>query len=214
MHTGSQSKFVLFGALVAILFSSPALARNHFLLEVTGSVAGEGDVGAENQEGRSLSGTFGFGGRVPGFAPAYYLIGRVGSTELGYTGPKKFGAAEVYKDQADWAIGGRLYLPLSRRVRLMAQLALGEIDEIAVIARTGEQALSLHPRPRFAMFMDGGVQFRLNNNFSLGLVGDIAYHPESDSDTVARTAGLTTDQSRFDGEWGRRRLGLSTTLHF
>jgi len=199
---------------MAILFTSPAVAQNHFLLEVTGSVAGEGDEGAENAQGRSLSGTFGFGGRVPGFAPAYYLIGRVGSTEMGYTGPQKFGGAEVYKDQADWAIGGRLYLPLSRRVRLMAQLALGEIDEIAIIERPGEQALSLHPSPRFAMFMDGGVQFRLNNGFSIGLVGDIAYHPDADSDTVARSAGLSVEKSRFDGEWGRRRLGLSTTLHF
>ena len=214
MHMGSQSKFVLLGALLALLFASPALAQNHFLLEVTGSVAGEGDIGAENEQGRSLSGTFGFGGRVPGFAPAYYLVGRVGSTEMGYSGPQKFGGAQVYKDQADWAIGGRLYLPLTPRLRLMAQLSLGEIDEIAIVDRDSERPLRIEPRPRFAMFMDGGVQFRLNNSFSLGLVGDIAYHPDADSDTVARSAGLTVDETRFDGEWGRRRVGLSTTLHF
>jgi hypothetical protein len=179
-----------------------------------GSVAGNGDVDAAAEQGRSLTGTFGFGGRVPGFAPAYYLIGRIGSTEMGYTGPANYGSAEVYQDQKDWAIGGRMYLPLSRRVRIMTQLSMGEIDEAATVERAGERPLFVD-ETRFALFIDAGIQFRLNNKFSLGLVGDIAYHPDDGDQLAARSAGVTKgDGDRFEGEFGRRRLGISTTFHF
>lgn len=192
-----------------LLLSSPAAADNHFILELEGGIATPMGIDAETEVGRAFAGTFGFGGRIPGFAPAYYAVGRVGHSRFGFTGPRSLGAAEVERDQLDWAVGGRMYLPLTQRLRVLAQVALGETYDEALVQRSGHRDL-LVQSDTFAVFTEAGLQYRFTDHFSLGAVADLAWLPDhEEQDLAARTAGVDDG-----GDFGRARFALTTTLHF
>lgn len=192
----------------ALFAALPAFAQNHFILELEGGLARPVGLDADSEIGSAFGGTFGFGGRIPGFAPAYYLIGRVAHSSYDFTGASKVGSPDVAHGETEVAVGGRMYLPLTDRLRLVLQVALGETFGTTEIGRNGEVELSSDTE-FFTLFGALGAQFRVTNHFSLGGIADIAYTPNREDYTVVkRAAGLEEDGV------GRLRLGVTTTFHF
>lgn len=198
---------LLLTALIAFA-ATPVLAENHFIVE--GEFGGVAPIGvdANSEFGQSYGGTFGFGGRIKGFAPAYYLVGRVSHAEFSFNGPASSGAALVERCQNDFSIGGRMYLPVTDRLRLMLQVGFGEISDSSEVIREGHRPLEVHSTT-FAMSTQAGLQFRLNNTLSLGAAGDMAFLPDREEiDSAAVIAGV--DDSGFM----RMRLLGTVTMHF
>lgn len=190
--------------------ATPAAAGNHFLLELEGGMSTPLGVEADPDEGVGGTATFGLGGRIPGYAPAYYLVGRVGRGTLGHFGPPRFGRAHVSRTQSEYAVGGRVYLPITERFRVMLQVAAGQVFETATIERGAHDPLALEA-DRFALFGDGGVQYRITNHFSLGANLGLAWLPREDGPDLPSMAAGIPDP---DGAVGRARLGMAATFHF
>lgn len=192
-----------------LLTAFPAAAENHFILELEGGLARPVGLDAESEIGSAYGGTFGFGGRIPGFAPAYYLIGRVARSSYNFTGASRIGSPSVAHSESEVAVGGRMYMPLTSRLRLVLQVALGETYGTTDVTRSGDLELKEHESEFFTLFGALGAQFRVTNDFSLGGIADIAYTPDrSDYTVVKQAAGLDEDGV------GRLRLGVTTTFHF
>lgn len=198
-------------ALALLAFAAPAAAQNHFLLEAQGGVTTPLGVDAETDAGAAWGGTFGVGGRIPGFSPAYYVVGHIGKSGYDFTGPPSSGNAHVERDQVNWGVGGRMYLPFSQRLRLMVEVSFGETYDEAIVRRTGYRPLKLEGEV-FTVQTQAGLQYRLSDNLSLGLEGEAAFYPDADD---LRLAGLTAGLGDEDeGGFGRAGLAITTTFHF
>lgn len=198
----------LCAALLVALGATAARADNHFLLE--GELGGAGAMGndAEGELGLSYGGTFGFGGRVKGFAPAYYLVAHLASNEYGFTGPARAGSAEVDRTQVEYSIGGRIYLPLNERLRIVLQVGFGQVFDQSTLSRFGHEDLRLES-DAFIVQTLGGLQYRLNDTLSLGGAADFAFMPDKEEiDAIARAAGVK------DAGFGRMRFLGTVTVHF
>jgi hypothetical protein len=198
-------------ALAAALGPAPARAENHFLAEANGGLAtplsSEGEVGL----GAGLGATFGVGGRIKGFSPAWYLVGRLGYATATETGPGRFGTAEIDRGAWEAAVGGRVYFNLTERLRVLFELDFGEVWETSTVSRAHQPDLVLDANPA-ALFMQSGLQYRLTDHFSLGAGADLGWYLWSSQtrDLAATAAGIdSTDSTR-----GRFRFGLTTTAHF
>ncbi len=195
---------------LALLCASTAQARNnHFLLELEGGVSAPAGVDAEAHSGGHFNGTLGVGGKIRGLSPAWYLVGRLGAGGFAFDGPARYGRAEVDKEQSEWAIGGRVYLPFHPRVRLMLQVAGGETFDSSVVSRDGHRSLLLETEIA-TLFTDAGLQLRFTENFSLGAVAGLSWFLEEDKAELASMAAGIDD----GGPYGRARLGVTTTFHF
>lgn len=190
--------------------ATPAAAQNHFLFELEGGVARPFGLDANVEDGESAAATFGIGGRFRGHAPAYYLVGRTGWGQLGYEGPARLGRAQVEAEQTEWAIGGRVYVPFSERLRLHVEVTAGELQTVSHVSREGHRALRVD-EDRFTVFLGSGLQFRLTSHFSLGAGVNAAWMPrEDDAGLAARAAGIEDPEQGF----GRLRMGATATFHF
>ena len=197
-------------AAAVTLIAGSAAAGNHFLLEFDGGLATPMGVDADTDAGAAWGGTFGVGGRIRGFAPAYYLVGTVGRSGYDFVGPPQYGNAHVERDQLDWSVGGRMYLPMSHRLRLMLQISAGETTDRAVVRRTGYRPLEIETDV-FTVQTAAGLQYRLSDNISLGAIGDFSFYPDSEE---LKLATLSAGGADDDGGFGRAGLALTTTLHF
>ncbi len=197
--------------MMAVLgVASVAQAENHFLLELEGGLNSPVGVEAEGDEGYGGALTFGIGGRFRHSTPALYLVARGGYSEVGSLGPARTGGALLAREQREYAFGGRIYLPITERLRVMLQVAAGQIFEDAVITRDGHPTVRLEDDP-FVVFGDAGLQLRLSNQFSVGGNIGLAWQPEDDGPDLASLAAGIPDP---DGEHGRVRLGVAATFHF
>lgn len=195
----------------ALVRPAAAQAENHFIAEAAGGfitpLSSEGDVSV----GPGIAATFGVGGRIKGFSPAWYLVGRLGYGSATETGPGRFGTAALERGTWEAALGGRVYLNLTERLRLLAEVAVGEVWETSTVTRAHQPALELEANPA-ALFLQSGLQYRLTDHLALGLGGDLGWYVWSDQtrDLAAAAAGIDArDTTR-----GRFRLGLTTTFHF
>ena len=203
------------GSLFALLLvvgwvPLPAQAGNHFLVEVSGGVSEPIGMDADTESGRTLTATLGFGGRFRGHAPAYYVVGRVGQSQVGLLGPPSSGRAHIDREQTEWAVGGRVYVPFFPRLRLLVELSLGEMEERSTVVRSGFRTLHM-AEERFAVFAGSGLQFRLNDHFSLGAMANLAWMPSDNGTDLAASAAGIPDA---DGGAGRLHLGATATVHF
>lgn len=196
----------LTAALATTAAAGTALAENHFLLELDGGTSTP-TATDDSRSGFSYGGTFGFGGRIPGSKPAYYFVGRVGAADYETRGAISYGHPALETEQTEWALGARLYLPITDRFRAMMQLALGHTHDCTEVYHAGRAPL-LVEEDLFSVFATAGLQYRFTNHFSLGAAADLAWHPDNDA-LAARSAGIETD-----GELGRVRLAVTTTFHF
>lgn len=199
-----------FIAALALLFTTPVLAKgNHFILEVEGGLATPGGSGmsADTETGRALALSFGFGGRFKGLSPAFYLVGRLGRSDYGFTGPPSDGLAHVDRSQREFGIGGRIYIPITKRMRLLGQVLIGEIADASQIDREGYR-LQYIDDTMAAVFTEVGFQYRLTNNLSVGANVDYAFLEDSQLDLASTNAGLLQPDD------GRMRVAVSTTFHF
>lgn len=201
-----NTRAALTAVALSTLTAAPALAENHFLFEVDAGL--QTDLGAENSQGRALGGTFGFGGRIPGSKPAYYFVGRVGVAEQTYEGATILGDPTLDCASTEWALGARMYLPITDRFRAMLQLSMGETMQYTDIYYDGRRPLRVD-EDLFSVWADAGLQYRFTNHFSLGATVNLGWHPEDRADLVARSAGIDTD-----GSIGQMRAGITTTFHF
>lgn len=193
-------------AALALLTAAPALADNHFIFEVDAGL--QTDLSADDSRGRAFGGTFGFGGRIPGTKPAYYFVGRVGVADQTYGGARSLGAPSLECASTEWALGARMYLPITDRFRAMMQLSLGETHQYTDIYYADRAPLRVD-ESLFSIFADAGVQYRFTNHFSLGALVNLGWHPADRPDLVTRSAAIDTD-----GAIGQMRVGLTTTFHF
>ncbi len=193
---------------IALCLPGAAFADNHFLVELEAGLARPLGIDADSEIGSTLGGTFGFGGRIPGHDPAYYLVGRVAHSSFSFEGAPRVGSPDVQHGELEIAVGGRVYLPLTPRLRLLFQLALGETFGETEVLRDGEREL-LAETETFTLFGEVGAQFRLTDHFSLGTVADASYLPDREAFNVVKTAAGLED----DGV-GRLRLALTATFHF
>jgi hypothetical protein len=203
-------KTAVAAAMFTLGTAGAARADNHFLLELEGGPTAP--VGSEGTADDGYGGalTFGIGGRFRGSAPAFYVIGRAGWSDFGDVGPERTGAAHLEREQGEWAVGGRMYLPITERFRFMLQAAIGAISEQARISRAGHPTVQLD-NDCYALFGDAGLQFRLTDHFSLGGNLGLAWQPGDGSPDLASLAAGIPDP---DGEQGRLRFGLAATFHF
>ncbi|MCA9537364.1 MAG: hypothetical protein KC620_00670 [Myxococcales bacterium] len=209
MKTQRLVSTLIASTALTLLAVAPAAADNHLLLEleggVTTAVGGSGDA----EPGHAIGATFGIGGRIPGFSPAYYLVGRVAAADHGLRGPEVYGGPAIERDQSEWALGARIYLPISERLRALFQIAAGETSDTSDVKYYGERPLR-YESELFTIFTEAGLQYRFTNNFSLGAVADLAYFPDqAPFDMTARSAGMEDG-----GEFGRARFAVTTTFHF
>ena len=189
--------------------ASTAHAENHFILELTGGLASDAGIDNDVDSGTAASATFGIGGRIPGQSPAYYFIARVGRAEFGYQAGHPYAATTVNRQQRDWAIGGRVYLPITDRIRAVAQVAIGETIDEANVSQTGAQNLSL-ASSTLSVFTQAGLQFRVTDRFALGIAADMAIYPTHEAGSLARRANYVGT----NGEIGRTQIGATGTFHF
>ena len=158
------------------IVSTGALAQqagNHFILELNGGVSSDVGIAAPVESGASGSATFGIGGKIPGQSPAYYLVGRIGQGQFSYNSAPGAGGEFVYRRQQEWALGGRVYLPITDRLRAVAQLAVGQTFDDAFIASSGT-SLGVASNT-LSFFGQTGIQARVNEKFSLGMAVDLAF---------------------------------------
>jgi hypothetical protein len=193
---------------VIALSASPGMAESHFIFELNGGVASDAAIDGAVERGTAGSATFGIGGKIPGQSPAYYLVGRIGGSEFGYFTPGLTGRY-VQREQKEWALGGRVYLPITDRLRAIGQLALGETLDDAYVTESGAGQLGLSSST-FSVFAQGGVQFRVTEKFALGLAADIAIYPQHGQQDLA----VRSEYVGNDGELGRVQLGATGTFHF
>ncbi|MBU0553518.1 hypothetical protein KKB55_02975 [Myxococcota bacterium] len=186
----------------------PAHAGNHFILEMEAGLASPLglDEALSVESGGVVGGTFGVGGRL-GY-PAYYLTVGVSTGRFSYHGPARAGSPLVEQDRTEWRVGGRVYLPLSERLRLHLGAGFGETHHEACVSREGFRALNL-VADTATLFGEVGLQARVYNHLSFGFVANAALYPETDElDFIARAARLS------EAEPGRVAALLLTTLHF
>ena len=201
-----KPRIALIAVALATVTAAPAMADNHFLFEVDAGL--QTDLGADDNSGRALGGTFGFGGRIPGTKPAYYFVGRLGVAEQVYGGSDAFGAPTLDCASTEWALGARMYLPITDRFRAMLQLSLGETMQYTDIHYDGRRPLRVE-EDLFSIWAGAGLQYRFTNHFSLGALVNLGWHPEDRPDLVTRSAGIDTD-----GAISQMRFGVTTTFHF
>lgn len=188
-----------------------ARAENHFLAEANGGLStplsSEGDVTL----GPGLGATLGVGGRIKGFRPAWYLVGRLGYATATETGPGRYGSAEIDRGAWELAVGGRVYLNLTERLRLLFEVDVGEVWETSTVHRVNHPDLAVEANPA-ALFAQSGLQYRLTDHFSLGAGADLGWYLWSSQtrDLAATAAGIDSP----DTTRGRFRFGLTTTAHF
>lgn len=196
-------------AVASLLFAGQAQADNHFILELEGGVTDA--VGTDvSDPGKSVGGTFGFGGRIPGSKPAYYFIGRFGASDFTMQGSRAAGSPIVQRDQTEWALGGRMYLPISDRFRALLQISIGETQDRSEIHYERGRPM-LVDDAMTTVFTQAGLQYRFTNHFALGAMADLAWYPENEGPGLAALgAGLEDD----DREIGRTRFALTSTFHF
>ena len=194
--------------LLMIGYSATASAENHFIFELTGGVASDVGIRAPVESGAAGSATFGIGGKIPGQTPAYYLIGRIGQSQFSFNSAPGAGGDFVYKRQQEWSLGGRVYLPITDRVRALAQVAVGQTFDDAFVSSTGS-SVGL-ASSSLSVFGQTGVQARVTDKFSLGMAMDLAFYPERSSNQLAaRDAYVGTDS-----QFGRLQIGATGTFHF
>ncbi len=198
-----------FVPLLVLLLAGSASAGNHFILEGDFGAAKPVGIDAVAEPGGTFGATFGFGGRIPGHAPAYYLVGRVGRSGFGFRGPEKYGSAAVELRQTELSAGGRIYLPINHRLRFALQLTLGGTYDSATVDRDGHDGFDYEDE-QFTVFTDVGLQYRLTDQFSLGIGGGISWLPHRGERPQAAAIAAGVDESPI----GRARLGLTTTIHF
>ena len=150
------------------------------------------------------------GGRLRGTAPAWYGVVRLGWAEGTQVGPARLGRAKLNRSQADLAAGVRAYFPFTPRLRMMTEVAFGQVFEAAEVDRLGIDPVRFD-QDRFGIFLTGGLQYRLTNHISLGgHLGLVLMPSPEEPDLAARNAGIPES----DASQGRYTVGLSTTFHF
>lgn len=208
-RSNSRALGALLGAALC-LGASGASAANHFIAELSGGAATPFGLDAEHDSGLAYGATLGVGGRLPGTAPAWYLVLNLNWADMILYGPPRLGNAVVERSQADLAIGGRGYFPFTPRLRLMTELAFGQVFEAAEVSRRGHDPVRFDV-DRFAVFAQTGLQYRLTNYFSIGGRVGLAWMPDPEErDLAAEAAGI---EGAEDSQ-GRWSLGMTTTFHF
>lgn len=201
----------LFAVLVGLaLTPGAAQAGNHLLLELDGAASTPVGLGAEVETGGAIGGTFGVGGRFRGHAPAYYLVVRSGWGADAVVGPGRLGAARLERGVFELGAGGRVYIPLTQRLRLHIEGLVGRTWLDEQVTRDGHRAFDAVDE-RFTLFGGAGLQLRVLPHLSVGARADISWMPGTGDPNLAHiAAGLPAED---DGQ-GRVRLGLMTTFHF
>lgn len=199
-------------ALAGVCLGAPAArAENHFLAELGGGLASPLDAGEETDFGPGLGLTLGVGGRLKGLTPAWYLVGRLGYADATAHGPARFGGATLERSAWELALGGRMYLPLVSRLRLVTEVAYGQVWETSTVARAQHPTLQLEASPSVLIALLG-LQYRLTDTLALGGAADLGWYLTGSEtrDLGATAAGLPAgDETR-----GRLRFVVTATAHF
>jgi hypothetical protein len=194
---------ILFLLLAACGLASPARAAGtHFILE------GGGGLGLTDLQatGPFWDITFGYGGKLKGFPPRFYIVSNYSGSALSGTGSRYL---HEMRDHAFLA-GPRVYLPIARNLRIYGQALFGGFWSSA--------DWTIHDLEHYRARDDGvagkfsvGFQARISPVLSVGALYDRMVFWEKDSDlSVPRFVGL--DGAGESGD--QNRFGATLTVHF
>jgi len=135
----------------------------HFIAEIAGGATTYGSGGL------ALESVFGYGGKLRGFPPRFYLIGELNYHTSAIDGTLPL-SGRAYRDErsfADVGAGLRIYLPIVGPLRLLGDVTLGG-SHIAAALRSRDQPLVRAEGwvPMWAVA--GGAQLRLFHHASIG----------------------------------------------
>jgi hypothetical protein len=135
----------------------------HFIAEIAGGATTYG------RGGLALESVFGFGGKLRGFPPRFYLIGELNYHQGATSGTQPLSGAD-YRDErsfADLGAGLRIYLPIVGPLRLLGDVTLGGSHVAASLRGLDRSPLRAEGWvPMFAVA--GGAQLRLFHHASIG----------------------------------------------
>ncbi|MFN3198634.1 MAG: outer membrane beta-barrel protein [Bradymonadia bacterium] len=192
--------------------SGQAAAGNHFIAELTGGVSTPTGLDAEAESGSLWGATLGVGGRLPGTRPAWYLVTRLSWADMTQYGPNRMGRPVVDRSQADLALGVRGYFPFTPRLRLMTEVAMGQVFETSQVTFKGQEDFPAQfSTDRFGLFTEAGLQYRMTNHFSLGGRVGMVWMPSPEEPDLAAQAASIPGSQNSQGRWS---AGLTTTFHF
>ena len=179
---------------VLFLVPTPGDAENHFVAEVAGGMTTIPGIDAPVDAGSTLTGTLGIGGRFRGFKPAFYAVVRWGRSGLSAQGPDHFGRPSAQAEYNHWGIGARVYVPIVSRLRLLGQFTIGQ-NRVRVSVNQDQSILMEDVAEHFAVFPLAGIQFRISDHLSFGVVGEWSLYPDSDPNQfLAASIGTTATE--------------------
>ncbi len=203
-------KRMLFAAIfaLALLGAQNANAGNHFVFELDAGFNSPYSIhNTEGGMGGAYGLTLGYGGRF-GNGPALYFVGRFGYSDLDYRGLNASGGLHVTRQALDFGFGGRLYLPITERLRFLLQLTLGGTFDESEVEQRGLTSLIIKENA-FTLGVDAGLQYRINNNFSFGFTVANDLYPGS---TAFREAPFKVGAT--EGLDGQVSCSFTATFHF
>jgi hypothetical protein len=177
------------------LLASPLSAKNHFVAEVAGGLSNQSALDATISGGSSMQLTLGVGGRLRGLAPAFYGIARIGMAGMTAQGAPRHGLPTTNIIDSHWAIGGRIYVPIVPRLRLLGQAAVG-MTAMQVSTKIGGRPMFKGVVEHLALFPSIGLQYRATGHISVGISTEWTLYPaDNPNDFLASTISAHSKDS-------------------
>ncbi len=179
-----------------------------FMLEV-GAGPAFGSGFSEDPVGLGLRSAFGVGGGIGDIPLRFYLMFGLRWSHLWADSQTGFQVAELERDTVDVSGHLRIYW-LIQRLRLRFDIGLGG-SFLTSSTRLNDLELYSVEDDRFAVYLGGGLSYRLSRRFSVGVFVETAI-PTSrpERDIIATTSGLNDD----GGDMGWTSLTLDAAVHF
>lgn len=180
-------------ALAAVLAAVPvAEARRgtHFVVEA-GAGAAFGTGFPENGGGYALRTTVGWGGKIKGFPPRFYLIASARFAQLDARVERGSMVSEIGREVLDASAGIRVLLPI-RRLRILGEVTLGGATLTSTARLNGGLERFETDDSSFAVYLAAGLQYRLHRNLSIGVLAEWSLPTDRrEFDFVAEVSRLT-----------------------
>lgn len=205
---------VLFWVALSVMSVSAANAKGtHFIAELNNGLSVPLGYEGGYEAGYALGVTVGVGGKFKAYPTRFYLLGQFNTSS--------FSADRVFNDKrrlvdrqvTDVSGGLRMLWPVNQRLRAFAEFGLGfaQIDSTASSPDLPGRIILRNTETDLALFTAAGLQYRLLEQFSLGVKADFAF--VADDDEVDVVTSATSRQTGAE-QVGRLNLYLTTTLHF
>ena len=199
-------------AVICVVSADAEAKGSHFLLELNNGLSRPIGYSDGYDYGYALGGTVGVGGKFRGNPLRFYIVGNFNTSGFNLSRSYNNKVRIVTRQVTDLSLGLRMLVPLQGRLRGFVEGSLGQaqVDGLMRIQGGPPQLTFRDTDTDFAVFLGGGLQYRLSYHVSLGTKLDIALIDDDDSfDPIEDTF---SDES--PNRTGRVNLYLTGTVHF